>query len=78
MTFPEYVSKLRMEKAKKLLIASSLSIAEVAEQAGYSDYFYFNKLFKKMFGISPTKFRKDPIRAECPSTGKFSGHKVRI
>ena len=61
MTFSEYVNKLRMEKARELLLTSSLPIVEVAEQTGYTDYFYFSKLFKKIFGVSPTVFRKTPL-----------------
>ncbi|MDF2924801.1 MAG: two component transcriptional regulator, AraC family [Paenibacillaceae bacterium] len=60
MTYSEYINKLRMDKARELLIQSSLPIAEVAEHAGYPDYFYFSRLFKKTFGVSPTAFRKEP------------------
>jgi len=61
LTFSEYINKLRMEKACELLANTSLSISEVAEKSGYPDYFYFSKLFKKVYGITPTDFRKEPI-----------------
>jgi len=67
-TYSEYINKLRMEKARELLLKSSLTIAEVAEQSGYIDYFYFSKLFKKSFGVSPTAYRKDPTAFVYPTS----------
>lgn len=60
MTYSDYLNSLRLNRAKELLSSTALSISEVAEQSGYSDYFYFNKLFKKTFGITPAKFRRQP------------------
>ncbi|OCT15243.1 DNA-binding response regulator [Paenibacillus pectinilyticus] len=57
-TFSEYVTDLRIKKACDLLKKTELSIEEVATKVGYSDYYYFNKVFKKQCGITPTKFRK--------------------
>lgn len=57
-TFSEYVTELRIKKACELLKHTELSIEEVASKAGYADYYYFNKVFKKQCGITPTKFRK--------------------
>ena len=50
---------IRMEHAKKLLLSSSLSIAEVSEQSGYGDYRVFTKVFKKSEGITPSQYRRD-------------------
>lgn len=58
MTYSDYLNDLRLNHAKELLSTTALSISEVAEQSGYADYFYFNKLFKKTFGITPAKFRR--------------------
>lgn len=58
MNYSDYLNSLRLNKARELLAETPLSINEVAEQSGYPDYFYFNKLFKKTFGITPAKFRK--------------------
>lgn len=58
MPFSDYVTMRRLEKAKQLLRDEALSIQQVADQAGYQDYFYFTKVFKKNVGISPSKFRK--------------------
>ena len=58
MTFSQYITDLRMKKASELLQNSSLSIADVCKSVGYSDYFYFNKVFKKNLGCTPSKYRK--------------------
>ena len=52
MNFSEYVSQLRIQRAKELLADESMSIQEIAEIVGYNDYFYFTKVFKKIQGIS--------------------------
>ena len=56
--FLSYLTGIRMEKAKKLLLSSSRSIAEVAEQSGYGDYRVFTKAFKKHEGVTPSQFRR--------------------
>lgn len=58
MTFSDYVTQLRIQRAKELLPDESMSISEIAEIVGYNDYFYFIKVFKKVQGISPSKYRK--------------------
>ena len=57
--FLAYLTNIRMEQAKKLLLSTSLSIAEVSEQSGYSDYRVFTKVFKKAEGITPSQYRRD-------------------
>ncbi|MDO4487009.1 MAG: response regulator [Bacillota bacterium] len=57
--FLAYLTSIRMEKAKKLLLSTSLSIGEVAEQSGYGDYRVFTKVFKKSEGITPSQYRRD-------------------
>lgn len=54
----EYVTKMRMETAKKILSDTKLPIKEVANMAGYVDYAYFTRVFHKEYGISPTEYRK--------------------
>ena len=41
------------------MLSGSLSVAEVAEQAGYGDYRVFTKVFKKSEGITPSQYRRD-------------------
>ncbi|WP_231637542.1 helix-turn-helix domain-containing protein [Paenibacillus sp. FJAT-27812] len=52
------MSDLRIKKARELLRKTDLSIEEIAIQTGYVEYYYFNKVFKKHCGITPSKFRK--------------------
>lgn len=59
VNFLAYLTNIRMEKAKKLLLSSSLSIAEISEQSGYGDYRVFTKVFKKSEGITPSQYRRD-------------------
>ena len=58
VNFSDYIASLRIQRAKELLRDESLSIQEIAEIVGYNDYFYFTKVFKKLEGISPSKYRK--------------------
>ncbi len=56
----EYMTRLRIERAKGLLVQKNfISVEAVAEQCGFSDSFYFSKVFKKHTGSSPTAYRKD-------------------
>lgn len=59
VNFLTYLTNIRMEHAKKLLLSTSLSIAEVSEQSGYGDYRVFTKVFKKSEGITPSQYRRD-------------------
>ncbi|WP_434752257.1 helix-turn-helix domain-containing protein [Paenibacillus amylolyticus] len=53
LTPHEYVSSLRIRKAKELLLVSRKSLAEIAEQVGYRDSYYFNRRFKQITGVPP-------------------------
>ena len=59
VNFLTYLTNIRIENAKKLLLSTSLSIAEVAEQSGYGDYRVFTKVFKKTEGVTPSQYRRD-------------------
>ena len=63
VNFLAYLTNIRMEKAKKLLLSTSLPIAEVAEQSGYGDYRVFTKVFKKSEGVTPSQYRRDFLEA---------------
>ena len=62
--FLAYLTNIRMEKAKKLLLSTGLSVAEVAERSGYSDYRVFTKVFKKAEGITPSQYRRGFLEGE--------------
>lgn len=57
-TFLEYLTELRIEKAKKLLTSTTLKIYEIAQQTGYNSPNYFTNIFKKYTGMEPKKYRK--------------------
>lgn len=50
-----YLIKIRLSKAKQLLTESNLPIKVVAQSVGYNDAYYFSKLFKKYYGVPPSK-----------------------
>lgn len=54
----EYLTRLRMEAAKSLLAESALSLSAVAEQVGYRDPYYFGRLFKRLVGMTPMRFKR--------------------
>ena len=56
-TFVEYLTSVRMEKAKELLRTSSMKTAEIAFAVGYKDPHYFSNLFKKTQECTPKEFR---------------------
>lgn len=58
-TFVSYLTSLRIEHAAWLLAHSDQTVFAIATQVGYSDYFYFAKVFKKVKGCTPTAYRKD-------------------
>jgi len=55
-TFTEYVTELRVEKAKMLLKETNLKVYEIAENVGFANSEYFSKIFKKATGKSPNQF----------------------
>jgi two-component system response regulator YesN len=57
-TVMDYLTKVRMEEAKRLLRNPRLSIVDIAEKTGYSDPGYFTKVFKKSEGITPSDFKR--------------------
>lgn len=57
MTFTEYISRVRVEKAKALLADSGWRIHEVAEGAGFKSISQFNRVFRRYATLSPTAYR---------------------
>lgn len=59
MSFNEYVTQIRIEKARKKLLTGKYMIYEVAESVGYDNPAYFTAVFKKTTGYSPSKLIQD-------------------
>jgi AraC-like DNA-binding protein/ligand-binding sensor protein len=57
VNFTEYLSRVRIEKARNLLLNPNLRISEIAYEVGFQSLTHFNRVFKKVLGQSPTEFR---------------------
>lgn len=56
-TFIDYLTRIRMEKARELLTLSDRKVYEVSEMVGYDNATYFSTLFKKYYNVSPTELK---------------------
>jgi AraC-like DNA-binding protein len=57
LNFTDYVSRVRIEKAKNLLLNPNLRISEIAYEIGFQSLTHFNRVFKRIIGESPTEYR---------------------
>ena len=57
-TFIDYLTSVRMEKAKTLLVCTAMKTSDVGFEVGYRDPHYFSYIFKKTVGMSPKEYRK--------------------
>lgn len=63
-TVSEHITKLRLERAERLLQTTRLPVYEICEQVGIDNYQYFCRLFKKKKGITPLGYRKESCEME--------------
>ncbi len=54
-----YIAKVRMEKAREYIAKGGWSLGEIASMTGYDDYAYFNRVFRKIAGKSPSAYREE-------------------
>jgi two-component system response regulator YesN len=59
LTFIDYVTDVRIEKSKELLLNTKLSLKEIAYEVGYKDPNYFSRVFKKWTNLSPKHYRSN-------------------
>lgn len=59
ISFKKYLTKIRMDKAKRMLEKTEYKINEIVYLVGYEDEAYFSRMFKKCYGISPMQYRKN-------------------
>lgn len=57
LTFTDYVSRVRIERSRNLLLNRNLRISEIAYEVGFQSLTHFNRVFKKVVGQSPTAYR---------------------
>lgn len=58
LSITDYINKFRIEKSKALLTESEMTLIEIALFCGFEDQSYFTKIFKKVTGVSPKKYRE--------------------
>jgi two-component system response regulator YesN len=71
-TFIEYLTRLRIARARNLLRSTALPSSEVAYQVGYNNPRYFYAVFRKVVGVSPTEFRH-PAAPPAPESEDGAG-----
>ncbi|MNJ47324.1 HTH-type transcriptional regulator YesS [compost metagenome] len=64
--FIDYVTRLRIDEAKKLIVERRLSLKEICFEVGYKDPNYFSRVFKKMTGITPSEYRQQIDQPASP------------
>ena len=70
-SFIQFLTSVRLEKAKELLKCGCFTMKEVCFRIGYTDPNYFSRLFKKVVGVSPTQFRDEEVGWE-PGSGVYT------
>ena len=58
LTFTDYLSRVRIEKAKNLLLNPNLRVSEIAYDVGFQSLTHFNRVFRKLTGFSPSRYRE--------------------
>jgi len=58
LTISRYITDVRMQHAAEMLKTTDAPLKEIASRVGYSDEFYFSKVFKRFHGVPPHSFRK--------------------
>ncbi len=70
-----FLIKCRLDSSITLLTTTAFTIKEVAEKSGFTDEFYFSRVFKKQYGVPPQKFRKNYQIALSKSTAQLAPKK---
>jgi len=63
INFTDYLSRVRTERAKNLLLNPNLRVSEIAYEVGFQSLTHFNRVFKRILGRSPTDYREQLSRA---------------
>jgi len=57
INFTEYITWVRVERSKNLLLNPNLRVSEIAYEVGFQSLTHFNRMFKRVLGSSPTDYR---------------------
>ena len=60
----DYINQKKVEKAKEMMAEGNERIADIALALGFSNIYYFSKVFRKMEGIPPTEYIKNRAKSE--------------
>lgn len=60
----KYIMDFRMKQAVNMLCFTDIPVSDIADAVGYSDIYYFSAAFKKIFGVSPSQYRKNLQKKE--------------
>ncbi|NRA37341.1 MAG: helix-turn-helix transcriptional regulator [Planctomycetes bacterium] len=58
MTPMQYVKNIRLQQAQVLLETSNLSMREITQEIGLKDSLHFSRVFRQVYGVSPTVYRE--------------------
>ena len=61
-TLISYITELRLTYAAQLLINTSVSVIQIANEVGYDNHSFFSQKFKKRFGVTPIVYRKNALK----------------
>ena len=73
-SFNEYLSRLRVHRAKELLLSGSGTLREIALKVGYKDEFYFSRRFKQQTGMPPSAYTRMPLRRAAVMLTPYASH----
>lgn len=74
----DYLTELRMIRARELMVRSRARLRDIAHQVGYQDEFYFSRKFKKEIGMSPTVYMKSRRRKVAACEAAVTGHLLAL
>ena len=66
----EYLTRLRIDEAKRLLLTQQKPLSQVAEECGFSSQSYFNSVFRRVTGTTPSVFRRAALERYLSEDGK--------
>jgi len=62
--FNDYLTQARLQASRALLLDTDMRIAEIVQRVGIPNQSYFNRIFKKTYGVSPMEFRRQNLQKQ--------------